>query len=260
MSDYNNYVPQAECPNACGAECVAADVTGQQDPAQQRIARMFVNAADVEYTPPKWLIKPYVQIGKGTLIQADPGTGKTAFACAVAAAVTTGGAICGLPVEIPGDVLMLSVEDDLGVLRGRIEANGGDVSRVHFLTGASQLRMDSPEIEDAIKMYHAKLVIFDPLQAFLGAKVDMFRANETRPVLSRLFATCARNDCACVIIAHDAPLKPGDLRCFMDARGQVPVVQPAKHAVGIGAQPVSDVFEFTHGFLPFYKSIVCTNT
>lgn len=84
----------------------------RQDPEQQRIAQMFVNASDVEYTPPQWLIKPYIQIGKGTLIQADPGTGKTAFACAVAAAVTTGGTICGLPVEISGDVLMLSVEDD----------------------------------------------------------------------------------------------------------------------------------------------------
>lgn len=174
----------------------------RQDPEQQRIAQMFVNASDVEYTPPQWLIKPYIQIGKGTLIQADPGTGKTAFACAVAAAVTTGGTICGLPVEISGDVLMLSVEDDLGVLRGRIEANGGNVSRVHFLAGASQLRMDSPEIETAIQMYHAKLLIFDPIQAFLGSKIDMFRANETRPILSRLFDTCARNGCACVIIAH----------------------------------------------------------
>lgn len=207
MSDYNNYVPQAECPDTGSADytsnmCVAADIAGQQDSRQQRVAKLFVNASDVEYTPPQWLIKPYIQMGKGTLIQADPGTGKTAFACAIAAAVTTGGSVCGSPVEIPGDVLMLSVEDDLGVLRGRIEANGGDVSRVHFLAGASQLRMDSHEIEDAIQMYQAKLLIFDPLQAFLGSKVDMFRANETRPILSRLFDMCTRNNCACVIIAH----------------------------------------------------------
>lgn len=205
MSDYTNYVPQAVCPDAyCDDHAPDMSIVAEIEDAQnhQKIAKMFVNASDVEYTPPQWLIKPYIQIGKGTLIQADPGTGKTAFACAIAAAVTSGGSVCGLPVEIPGDVLMLSVEDDLGVLRGRIEANGGDVRRVHFMTGASQLRMDSPEIETAIKFYHAKLLIFDPLQAFLGAKVDMFRANETRPVLSRLFDVCARNGCACVIIAH----------------------------------------------------------
>lgn len=207
MSNNNHYVPQSECPDVSGANyapdmCIDADTIEQQDPKQQRVAKMFVNAADVEYTPPQWLIKPFFQLGKGTLIQADPGTGKTAFACAVAAAVSTGGSVCGLPVEIPGDVLMLSVEDDPGVLRGRIEANGGDLGRIHFLNGASQLRLDSPEIETAIQMYRAKLLIFDPLQAFLGSKVDMFRANETRPVLSRLFDMCARNGCACAIIAH----------------------------------------------------------
>lgn len=182
--------------------CITAEITKQQDPELQRVAKMFVNAADVEYTPPQWLIKPFFQLGKGTLIQADPGTGKTAFACAVAAAVSTAGSVCGLPVEIPGDVLMLSVEDDPGVLRGRIEANGGDLGRIHFLSGASQLRLDSPEIETAIQMFRAKLLVFDPLQAFLGSKVDMFRANETRPVLDRLFGMCARNNCACAIIAH----------------------------------------------------------
>ena len=80
-------------------QLVSVETTAQQDPKQQRIAKMFVSAADVAYTPPQWLIKPYIQMGKGTLIQADPGTGKTAFACAIAAAVTKGGTICGLPVE-----------------------------------------------------------------------------------------------------------------------------------------------------------------
>ena len=207
MSNNNHYVPQSECPDVSGANCapdmrIDADTIEQQAPKQQRVAKMFVNAADVEYTPPQWLIKPFFQLGKGTLIQADPGTGKTAFACAIAAAVSTGSSVCGLPVAIPGDVLMLSVEDDPGVLRGRIEANGGDLGRIHFLSGASQLRLDSPEIETAIQMYRAKLLIFDPLQAFLGSKIDMFRANETRPVLHRLFDMCARNDCACAIIAH----------------------------------------------------------
>lgn len=207
MSNNNDYFPQSECPDAVCSDsapdmCIAAEIAEKQNPQQQRVAKMFINAADVEYTPPQWLIKPFFQLGKGTLIQADPGTGKTAFACAVAAAVSTGGSVCGLPVAIPGDVLMLSVEDDPGVLRGRIEANGGDLNRVHFLTGVSQLRLDSPEIETAIQLYHAKLLIFDPLQAFLGSKVDMFRANETRPVLSRLFDMCARNGCACAIIAH----------------------------------------------------------
>lgn len=162
----------------------------------------LVCAADVEYSPPKWLIAPYFQRGKGTLIQADPGTGKTALMCAIAASVTTGNPIMGLTVETPGNVLMLSVEDDLGVLRGRIGANDGDPNKVYFMPNAAEMTINSPEIEQAVKQVGAKLLIFDPLQAFLGAKIDMFRANETRPALARLFEMCERNDCACAIISH----------------------------------------------------------
>ena len=164
----------------------------------------IVKASQVPYEPPRWTIAPYIQRGKGTLIQADNGTGKTAFVCAIAAHVSTGRELLDIPVETPGNVLLLSVEDDLPVLRGRIEASGGDLDKCHFLTNAAGLSFNSPEVEEAVKQVQARLVIFDPLQAFMGAKVDMFRANETRPELAKLFEMCDRNDCACIIIAHTA--------------------------------------------------------
>lgn len=162
----------------------------------------LIRASEVSYEPPKWLIAPYFQRGKGTLIQADPGTGKTAFLCAIAAAVTTGRGFLGLEVETPGNVLMISTEDDPGVLRGRIEACGGNLDRVLFLRETAGLTFQSPEIASAMEQIKPKLVIFDPFQSFLGAKVDLFRANETRPILARLFEMCAKYDCACAIIAH----------------------------------------------------------
>ena len=162
----------------------------------------LVKASEVPYEPPRWTIAPYFQRGKGTLIQGDNGSGKTAFMCAVAAHVTTGNPLLGIPVTTPGDVLMLSVEDDLPVLRGRIEASGGDLDKCHFMTNAAGLTFNSPEVEAAIKEINAKMVIFGPFQAFLGASVDMFRSNETRPELAKLFEMCERNDCACAIIAH----------------------------------------------------------
>lgn len=162
----------------------------------------LVRALDVPYEPPRWTIAPYIQRGKGTLVQADNGIGKTAFVCAIAAHVSTGRPVLDIPVETPGDVILLSVEDDLPVLRGRIEASGGDLRKCHFMTNAAGLTFNSPEIEQAVKQVDAKLVIFDPLQAFMGANVDMFRANQTRPELAKLFEMCGRNDCACIIIAH----------------------------------------------------------
>ena len=162
----------------------------------------LVRASEVPYEPPRWVLAPYFQIGKGTLIQGDNGSGKTAFMCGVAAHITTGRALLNSEVAAPGNVLMLSVEDDLPVLRGRIEANGGDLTKVHFMTNAAGMTFTSPAVEEAIKLVHPSMVIFDPFQAFLGAGVDMFRANETRPQLAKLFELCAREGCCCAIIAH----------------------------------------------------------
>lgn len=163
----------------------------------------LIRACDVPYEPPRWAITPYIQRGKGTLIQGDNGTGKTVLACGFAAAVSSGTPILGIRIETPGDVIVLSVEDDMPILRGRIESSGGDMARCHFVTEAHQLTLTSPELEDLIKEISAKLIIFDPLQAFLGADIDMFRANETRPALASLFEMCDRNDCACLIVGHN---------------------------------------------------------
>lgn len=162
----------------------------------------LVKASSITYEPPRWLIPPYFQRGKGTLIQGDNGSGKTAFMCAIAAHVSTGRPLLDIPIEGPGPVLILSVEDDLPILRGRIEADGGDLDKCYFLPNAAGLTFNSPDVEKAIQQSKAVLVIFDPFQAFLGAKVDMFRANEVRPELAKLFEMCERNDCACAIIAH----------------------------------------------------------
>ena len=164
----------------------------------------LVCAKDIQYEPPRWCLSPYFQRGKGTLIQGDNGSGKTAFMMGIIANVTTGRPLLGMPVATPGDALILSVEDDLPVLRGRLEANGADLSRCHFMANAAGLTFNDPSIEAAVQATGARLVLFDPFQAFLGAKVDMSQSNETRPELAKLFAMCDRNDCACVIIAHMA--------------------------------------------------------
>jgi len=162
----------------------------------------LIRACDVPYEPPRWLMYPYFQRGKGTLIQADNGVGKTAFMCAIAAHVSSGRPVMGIPVQTPGDVLILSVEDDLPVLRGRIEACGGDLTKCHFSHYASMLTLNDECTKGSIWTSKAKLVIFDPFQAFIGADVNMDKSNQTRPELAKLFEIANVYDCAVAIIAH----------------------------------------------------------
>lgn len=199
-------------------------------------APALIRACDVPYEPPRWTIAPYIQRGKGTLIQADNGIGKTAFVCAIAAHVTTGKPLLGIPITAPGDVLILSVEDDLPILRGRVEASGGDLTKCHFMANAAGMTFTSPEIEQAVKQIKAKMIVFDPLQAFMGAKVDMFRANETRPQLAKLFEMCDKNDCACIIIAHMGK-GSGDKSPVNRALGSVDIPAAMRSVIQIIANP-----------------------
>ncbi len=183
---------------------------GSEEKDNENPHSLLVCAADVQYEPPQWAAKPYIQKGKLNLVQGEPGVGKTIVVCAFGAHVTTGEPIRTADGEIlidsPGNVLMLSVEDDMALLRGRFEASHGDITKLHFLSDAYDFSLadteDLEKLEKIIKSIDAKMVVFDPLQAFLGEKTDMHRANQTRPIMAKLSEIAKRCDCAIVIIAH----------------------------------------------------------
>jgi RecA-family ATPase len=87
---------------------------------EQQNNPLLIKASDVEYSPPRWIMEPLFQEGKGTLIQGDNGAGKTAFMCGIAALISSGKPLLGYKPVRPGRVLIISVEDELSTLRGRI--------------------------------------------------------------------------------------------------------------------------------------------
>lgn len=140
-----------------------------------------------------------------TLIQGDPGDGKTTFVLAVAALLTNGKPMpeCENAAE-PVTVIYQTAEDGLAdTIRPRLDEVGADCSRVIVIDESEQaLTLSDSRIEQAIIKTQAKLLILDPLQAYLGVEVDMHRANEIRPVFKALAGVAERTGCAVVIIGH----------------------------------------------------------
>ena len=66
----------------------------------------------------------------------------------------------------------------------------------------SELTLCDERLEQAIRETGAKLIVLDPLQAYLGNDVDMHRANEVRPVMKRIAAMAERTQCAVILIGH----------------------------------------------------------
>lgn len=191
--------------------------------------------ADVPYEPPKWLCKPYFPIGKLTLVQGDPGCGKTAFLCKVAALTSRGGRMLDNEVA-QGNVLILSVEDDPSTLRGRIEASGGDMSKCFFIEEAYTMTFTHPELQAKIREAQAKLVVFDPIQSFFGQDVNTNLSNQTRPILAYLAQVAKEESCAIVLLAHMAKAKEGKSN-VLRALGSVDIPGAARSVLQIGRNP-----------------------
>ncbi len=165
----------------------------------------IINMADIEAVAVKWLWKPYIPLGKITIVQGDPGEGKTTLALSIAAALTRGDT---LPNEAdshePMNVIYQTAEDGLAdTIKPRLEAVNANCTRVLVIDESKEeLSMSDERIEKAIQQTNAKLIILDPIQAYIGANVDMHRANEVRPVMSRLGRIAEEYGCAIVLIGH----------------------------------------------------------
>ena len=159
---------------------------------------------DVEQTEVDWLWYPYIPFGKLTIVQGNPGEGKTFFAMRLAAACTNKKFLPDMEPFEPFNMIFQTAEDGLGdTVKPRLVSSGADLQRVLVIDDTENpLTLADDRIEKAIRENNAKLMVIDPLQAFLGANVDMNRANEVRPVFRKLADIAQSTGCAIVMIGH----------------------------------------------------------
>ena len=192
----------------------------------------LINMDSVEVEQIEWLLYPFIPYGKVTIIQGDPGEGKTTMVLQIIAKLTRGEPI--LPVTdttkekrsdeadsentdsdvegniqeqssiSPVNVIYQTAEDGLGdTIKPRLLAAGADCSKVLVIDDSDlPLTMSDIRLEEAIVQTKAKMVVLDPIQGFLGAEVDMHRANEIRPLMKRVAVLAEKYHCAVILIGH----------------------------------------------------------
>lgn len=154
-----------------------------------------------------WLWYPYIPLGRLTMLGGDPGAGKSFITTALASGLSKGEALPGEAEGTRGPLatLMLSAEDDPGdTIKPRLSNMNADQTKIYVSTDDIILdELGLKAIREMIVQTKAKLVIIDPIVAFLGPKVDMNRANEVRHIMKGISSIARQLDVAIVVVRHN---------------------------------------------------------
>lgn len=197
----------------------------------------LLNLDDVEPEVVEWLWYPYIPRGKLTMIEGDPGLGKSWLTMALASYISRGKA---LPYQLnpeEGPVLIMSAEDGIAdTIKPRLitlRANTKNIiaipEPVSFTENGAQA------VDEAIKQVKPLLVIIDPLVAYLGGKIDLHKANETREIMARMTRIAEENKVAIVLVRH---LTKGNKdKAIYRGLGSIDLTAAVRSVLAIGRNP-----------------------
>ena len=155
----------------------------------------WTKMSDVQTRPVEWLWQGRVPCGKVTLLDGEPGSGKTLLALDLAARASRG---APMPLSkarphAPANVVIFNDDDNIAdTLRPHLESAGADLSRVHLVDG----EISSAEVKDL----EPALIVLDPLSVYLCLECNV----QPRQVLKKI-AHLARESGAAVLAVQYLP-------------------------------------------------------
>jgi hypothetical protein len=244
-------VPWTPPTDDAGAEASSA----QHDKPRMGPTPLLLSAADVTPTTVRWLWPGYIPLAKPSVLDGDPGLGKSTATLDIAARLTVGGPMpdgsCGDLIG-PSNVLAVSAEDDASdTIVPRLMAAGADLDRVTILMGLEVRGRDEDGEEsiserpwdlsfigalaDAITRVQAMLCIIDPWSAFVPAKVNSDRDADVRRLLAALARTAAETGCAILLVRHLT--KSGGSNSLYRGGGSIGIIGAARAGLMVVRDP-----------------------
>lgn len=240
------------CRQAAGYK--AGDLPGA---APATTGPLLVPMTDVEAKEARYLISPYLPRGMMTIMGGVSGSGKTYLALSWAAAISNGQRLPFQDLTSPapprGYVYYFTQENDPNViLRPRLDLMGADLSKI-FIQASSgvtydRLTLNDPRLEIAAGQYPPTLIVFDPIQSYLGGGVDMNKAERVRPVLDWLGDYAKRHDCAVILVSHMSKPGKGESSALDRLLGSSDFRNAARSIIVVGRDPEDkETRVFAHG-------------
>lgn len=168
-----------------------------------------IRASDVSFVSPKFLFENIIPVSSITVLEGDPGVGKSYLCSALSVSVSSGrniyskyGVIC---VNDMGTSLMFVSEDDVGIIGSRchsINKSGANLDNVYISDYLFRLPKDIGIFYDMLDKYKPKLVVIDPIMNYIDKDINIYNDRDVRSVLSGLASVAKEIECAIVIVRH----------------------------------------------------------
>ena len=207
------------------------------NPSKEEHQITLLNLDDVEPEVVEWLWYPYIPRGKLTMIEGDPGLGKSWLTMALASYISRGKA---LPYQLnpeEGPILIMSAEDGIAdTIKPRLITLRANTKNIIAIPEpVSFTENGAKAVDEAIKQVKPRLVIIDPLVAYLGGKIDLHKANETREIMARMTRIAEENKVAIVLVRH---LTKGNKdKAIYRGLGSIDLTAAVRSVLAIGRNP-----------------------
>jgi len=201
----------------------------------------LITADTIEPKEVRWLWYPFIPEGKVTIIQGDPGDGKSTFMLTLAALMTKGEPFpfSGSESVEPRRVIYQTSEDDAAdTVVPRFLRAGGDPKLLTFIDESDKtITFADERIAEAIRETNARMLILDPLSAYIG-DCSLNQANEVRPEFNHL--RVAAQDTGCAIVVVDHMNKASQLKAMYRSKGSIDIIGVARSGLILARDPEDD--------------------
>lgn len=203
----------------------------------ENINGQIVRLSDVEPEQVEWLWYPYIPRGKVTLIEGDPGLGKSWVTLAIATHLSRRRRLPGSEILIGGKTLIMSAEDGIGdTIRPRLDTMESDPRRIYAFNEPLTLDEEGLEnFETQVNEIKPLLVIIDPLVAYMGAAIDLHRANETRELMKYLTFISEKHHTSILAVRHLT--KSEKNKSIYRGIGSIDLTAAARSVIMVGRDP-----------------------
>jgi hypothetical protein len=201
----------------------------------------LIPASEIQPQEPRWLWERRVPRGGITLIEGDPGQGKSTLICDLAGRITTGRPMPdSAESQDPGVVILLQGDDAMGTTQRNLHAVGADLRRVFVVDRRAQgigrplvLPDDIDFLAEHVRRLSAVQVVIDPVTAFL--RIDTHHDQAVRETLSPLSTLAEQTDAAIVLVRHLT--KSGGSNPIYRGAGSIGLIAAARSALLVGTCP-----------------------